>query len=89
MKRRFKESCSQEDHIIDIKTGSGTPDAKAARAQMAMGLYQNNAIDRIALLDANEYPDRQAINPEWRNNSKIEWQPRPLVKKWDSKLKKP
>jgi hypothetical protein len=53
---------SQEDHIVDIKTGSGTPDAKAARAQMAMGLYQNNAIDRIALLDANEYPDRAAIN---------------------------
>jgi hypothetical protein len=53
---------SQEDHIIDIKMGTGTPDAKAARAQMAMGLYQNNAIDRIALLDANEYPDRAAIN---------------------------
>ena len=53
---------SQEDHIIDIKTGTGTPDAKAARAQQAMGLYQNNAIDRMALLDANEYPDRQAIN---------------------------
>ena len=53
---------SQEGHIVDIKTGTGTPDAKAARAQQAMGLYQNNAIDRIALLDANEYPDRQAIN---------------------------
>lgn len=53
---------SQEGHLIDIKTGTGTPNAKQARAQMAMGLYQNNAIDRIALLDANEYPDRQAIN---------------------------
>lgn len=53
---------SQEDHIIGIKTGTGTPDAKQARAQAAMGLYQNNAIDRIALLEANEYPDRAAIN---------------------------
>lgn len=53
---------SQEDHIIGIKTGTGTPDAKQARAQMAMSLYDRNAIDRMALLDANEYPDRQSIN---------------------------
>lgn len=53
---------SQEDHIISIKSGTGTPDAKQARVQMAQNFYDRNAIDRIALLDAAEYPDRQAIN---------------------------
>jgi hypothetical protein len=53
---------SQEDHIIDIKTGTGTPDAKQARVQQAISFYDRNAIDRIALLDSAEYPDRQAIN---------------------------
>jgi hypothetical protein len=61
---------SQEDHVIDIKTGTGDSNAKQARAQMAMSLYQNNAIDRMALLDANEYPDRQQINQRMQQQFK-------------------
>jgi hypothetical protein len=61
---------SQEDHLIDVKTGTGTPDAKQARAQMALSLYNVNAIDRIALLDANEYPDRQSINQRMQSQFK-------------------
>lgn len=53
---------SQEDHIISIKSGTGTPDAKQARVQQALSFYDRNLIDRIATLDAAEFPDRQAIN---------------------------
>jgi hypothetical protein len=60
--QEIQKLVSQEGHFVSIKAGSGLPNAKQARAQTAMSLYNNNAIDRIALLDANEYPDRAEIN---------------------------
>lgn len=53
---------SQESHFIGIKTGTGQPNAKEARQAAADHLYDRNAIDRISLLDAYEYPNRQEIN---------------------------
>lgn len=58
----IRKIVSQEDHVIDIKTGTGEVNAQQAQMQQAMSLYDRNAIDRIALLDAARYPDRQVIN---------------------------
>jgi len=53
---------STEDYIVDVKPGTGSPQAKEARVQMAMQLYDKKAIDRLELLNASEYPGRQQIN---------------------------
>ena len=53
---------SLEDFIVDVKPGTGSPQAKEARVQMGMQLFDKKAIDRIELLNAAEYPNRQAVN---------------------------
>lgn len=58
---------SQESHFVSIKAGTGDPNAKEARQAAADHLYDRNAIDRIALLDAYEYPNRQEINNRMKN----------------------
>lgn len=61
---------SMEDFTVGIKPGTGSPQAKEARMQAAMGLYDKKAIDRIELLTASEYPNRQAINQRMENQFK-------------------
>lgn len=53
---------SLEDFVVDIKPGTGSPNAKEARMQMATNLYDKKAIDRIELLNAAEYPNRIQVN---------------------------
>jgi hypothetical protein len=64
---------SREDFIIEIKAGTGTPNAQQARKGEADHLYDRKAIDRPALLDAYEYPDRKQINTrmEERENTMV------------------
>lgn len=57
---------SSQSYIVDIKAGTGTPNAAQARQAMADHLFDRNAIDRIAYLDAYEYPERKAINERKR-----------------------
>ena len=44
-----------------IQAGSSVPTSRGARAQEADMLYAMGAIDRKAVLDAHDYPNRQAI----------------------------
>jgi len=50
-----------EDYLIKIRAGSGDFGAKQAQQAQALELYREKAIDRPALLDALEYPNRQQI----------------------------
>jgi hypothetical protein len=50
-----------EDYLVVVKAGTGDFGAKAQQQAQALELYKEKAIDRMALLDALEYPGRQQI----------------------------
>jgi hypothetical protein len=50
-----------EDYLVKIKAGTGDFGAKQGQQAQALELYREKAIDRQALLDALEYPNRQQI----------------------------
>jgi hypothetical protein len=52
---------SKEGYLVDIKAGTGTPNAMQAQQEAANQLYDRNALDQTALLDAYQYPGRQGI----------------------------
>lgn len=60
--QEIQKLVSQEGHFVSIKAGTGTPNAAQARQQQAEHLYMINAIRRIDLLDAFQWPNRQEIN---------------------------
>jgi hypothetical protein len=51
----------KEDYLIKIRAGTGDFGAKQGQQAQALELYREKAIDRQALLDALEYPNRQQI----------------------------
>jgi hypothetical protein len=55
---------SRESYVVDIKAGTGTPNAQAAQQNVADKLYDMKALTREALLDAYQYPNRQVINKQ-------------------------
>lgn len=61
---------SMEDFLVDIKLGTGQVGAKEARMQLAFQLYDKKAIPRIELLNAAEYPNRQAVNKQMEDQFK-------------------
>jgi hypothetical protein len=52
---------SREGYIVDIKTGTGSPNAQATQQASADKLYNMKAIPREALLDTYQWPNRKAI----------------------------
>ncbi len=55
-----------EDYLMTIKAGTGKPGAQDQQQAQSLELFNNNAIDREALLDNLQYPNRQAIAPRMR-----------------------
>ena len=52
---------SEQGYLVQIKAGTGTPNGAQMRQATANQLYDRKAIDRLALLDAYEYPNRVEI----------------------------
>lgn len=52
---------SKESYVIDIKAGTGTPNAQQAQQGIADKLYDMKSLTREALLDAYQWPNRQTI----------------------------
>lgn len=52
---------AEQDYLVGIRAGTGKPGAKDQQEARARSLYNDGAIDREALLDAIQYPDRQNI----------------------------
>ena len=61
---------SQESYIVDIKAGTGTPNAQAAQQAVADKLFDRKAIPVHAYLDAYQYPNRQAFSKEMEEQEK-------------------
>lgn len=61
---------SKQSYLVDIKAGTGSPNAAQARQSTADHLYDRKAIDRIAYLDAYEFPDRQNIDKRMEADEK-------------------
>lgn len=61
---------SRESWMIGIKAGTGTPNAEQARQSVADHLFDRQAIDRAALLDAYQYGNRQEINKRMDQSEK-------------------
>jgi hypothetical protein len=52
---------SEESYLVQIKSGTGTPNAKGQQQAVADKLMDRNALTIEAYLDAYEYPNRQQI----------------------------
>jgi hypothetical protein len=52
---------SEESYIVDIKPGTGTPNAEASQQATADKLYDRKCLTKEAYLDAYKYPQRQQI----------------------------
>jgi hypothetical protein len=61
---------SKESYIVDIKVGTGAPNAQAQMLSMAERFYDKKAIPRSALLDIAQFPNRQAIDKQMDNELK-------------------
>jgi hypothetical protein len=61
---------SQESYIVDIRAGTGTPNAAAAMQGVADKLYDRKAITRLAYLDAYQFPNRQVIDKQKEEEEK-------------------
>jgi hypothetical protein len=58
---------AKEDYLVTIKAGSGQPGGQQQLQAQAMELFREGAIDREALLDMLQFPNRQAISPRMRS----------------------
>lgn len=56
-----QEVKAQEDYIVDILQGTGQPGAQQGQSNLASQLYEQNAIDQMAYLQAVKYPGWQDI----------------------------
>jgi hypothetical protein len=56
-----------EDYLVMIKPGSGAPGGKQQQTSSLLELFRENAIDREALLDGMEFPNRQVMLQRMRN----------------------
>jgi hypothetical protein len=63
---------SRESYIVDIKAGTGTPNAMAQQQGIADKLFDRKALTRLAYLDAYQYPNRQQIAKQLDEKEKTE-----------------
>ena len=52
---------ASEDYLVSIKAGTGRPGAKEQQQAQSLQLFNDDAIDRRALLDDLSYPGREAV----------------------------
>jgi hypothetical protein len=52
---------AKEDYLVSIKAGTGRPGAKDQQQAQSLQLFNDDAIDRQALLSDLQYPDRDAV----------------------------
>jgi hypothetical protein len=74
---------------VEIEAGSSLPTSPMARKEEASELFQMGAIDHQALLDAYDYPDREAIMQRMQQAAQQQQQAQVQQMQMEAQLKQP